>query len=112
MHCLKRNVRQMIVQPASIADFFSDKTVERVVRVFLEVASEIFEDDSKSDDDKIEYLKAILPEGYMQTCRITTNYRQLKTWVRQRENHRLSIWREMCEWIRGLPLFGELTGMK
>ena len=112
MHCLKRNVRQMIVQPASIADFFSDKTDERVVKVFLEVASEIFEDDSKSDDDKIEYLKAILPEGYMQTCRITTNYRQLKTWVRQRENHRLSIWREMCEWIRGLPLFGELTGMK
>lgn len=111
MHCLKRNVKTMMEQPDKVYDFFSDKTDIRVVKVFLEVASEIFDDATKNDDDKIEYLKAILPEGYMQTCRITTNYRQLKTWVRQREKHRLSIWRDMCEWIKTLPLFTELTGM-
>ncbi len=108
MHCLKRNVDRMKSDPACIKEYFSPKSDIRVVNAVLEVAGEILDDTSISDNERIERLKAILPEGYLQTCRITTNYRQLKTWYRQRHNHRLSEWREMCEWILSLPLFREL----
>lgn len=60
----------------------------------------------------LEQLKASLPEGWLQTARITTNYRQLKTIYAQRHAHRLKEWRDFCDWILSLPhtrlLFGSL----
>lgn len=111
MHCLRKNIDAMKADPSAINRYFCDKTDRRVIDVVLDVALEIMENDDLDDNDKVERLKAILPEGYMQTCRITTNYRQLKTWVRQRSNHRLSEWRVMCDWIKTLPFFNELTGV-
>ena len=111
MHCLRKNIEAMKADPNRINCYFCEKTDRRVIDVVLDVALEIMENDAFNDNDKVERLKAILPEGYMQTCRITTNYRQLKTWVRQRSNHRLSEWRVVCDWIRTLPLFKELAGI-
>lgn len=48
----------------------------------------------------LEQLKASLPEGWLQTARITTNYRQLKTMYRQRFNHRLKEWRDFCDILK------------
>lgn len=48
------------------------------------------------------------PCGFRLTARMTTNYRQLKTIYRQRENHRLPEWREFCRWIEGLPYFKQM----
>ena len=112
MHYLKKNVKLMSEQPDKIYNFFCDYTDKRAINTFLEIANEIFDKMSENDDgtdETIAKLKAILPEGYLQTCRITTNYRQLKTWVRQRSKHRLQEWRDIVKWIHTLPLFDELT---
>ena len=57
------------------------------------------------------YLKVLynIPSGFQLTARLTTNYRALKTVVSQRSNHRLTDWRELCEWIHTLPYFDILT---
>lgn len=60
--------------------------------------------------DDIGRIKANLPEGFLQKARITTNYRQLKTMYLQRCSHQLDEWRDMCKWIRGLPMMAEMLG--
>lgn len=110
MHRLKTNMSAMIEHPEKIFEFFGKQTDRAVIDVVLKTASNILSDASIAENEKIERVKAILPEGYLQTCRITTNYRQLKTWRRQRNAHRLSDWREVCEWIDTLPLFTEIVG--
>ena len=112
MHCLKRNLKRMREQPDCVGEFFSPLTDRRVLDAMIAVASETLEREDIPESRKLEIVKANLPEGYLQTCRVTTNYRQLKTWVRQRSNHRLTDWKEMCAWISTLPLFGELTGLE
>ncbi len=116
MHCLKKNVNTMLEDESKIDDFFCSYTDHRVVKAFLEVAKELLDklpDDREKWDEgtneTVARLKAILPEGYMQTTRIVTNYRQLKTWVRQRSKHPLQEWRDICKWIHTLPLFNVLT---
>ena len=111
MHCLKKNLKRMKEQPDCLDEYFSPLTDKRVLDAMIAVASETLERDDIPEARKLEIVKANLPEGYLQTCRITTNYRQLKTWVRQRENHRLTDWKEMCVWIKTLPLFSKLTGL-
>lgn len=39
------------------------------------------------------------PVGLQLTARVTTNYRQLKTMIKQRHNHKLKEWREFCHEI-------------
>ena len=48
------------------------------------------------------------PQGIMLFKRVSTNYEQLATIYRQRKNHRLPEWRELCEWIETLPYSKEL----
>lgn len=116
MHYLKKNVNAMLEDESRIGDFFCDYTDRRVVKAFLDVAKELLDklpDDREKWDvgtnETVARLKAILPEGYLQTTQIVTNYRQLKTWARQRSSHPLQEWRDMCKWIHTLPLFDELT---
>lgn len=51
-----------------------------------------------------------LPSGYLKWMGISTNYLQLKTIYNQRKNHKLSEWREFCEWIKTLPMSELITG--
>lgn len=61
--------------------------------------------------DDIEKLKANLPEGYLQTARITTNYRAMKTCYMQRRSHRLKEWQDFCDWVETLPMSKMITNM-
>lgn len=83
---------------------FSPYTHPAVINGFMTLAGGWV----KQENVDIEMLKASLPEGWLQTARITTNYRQLKTMYRQRRNHRLQEWRDFCAWIGTLPMAGEL----
>lgn len=54
-----------------------------------------------------------LPSGIEISADIVTNYRQLKTMITQRKDHKLKEWRDFCEYmIEELPMFSELTGFK
>ena len=52
------------------------------------------------------------PVGLQLTARITTNYLQLRTIYVQRRNHKLSEWRDFCEWIASLPYARELITLE
>lgn len=56
----------------------------------------------------ITTLKMNLPEGYLQTRVISTNYAALQGIVRQRHRHRLKQWPEFCETLRSQLDFPEL----
>ena len=80
---------------------FSPDTREDIVDVFINIASVMF----MQDNFNLEVLKANLPDGWLQTARITTNYRQLKTIYRQRLNHRLKEWQDFCHLLTSnLPI--------
>ena len=59
---------------------------------------------------KEKYLEILYsnPCGFKLTAAMTTNYRQLKTIVSQRRNHRLPEWREFCRQVEEFPHFKEL----
>ena len=52
------------------------------------------------------------PAGFKLTAAMTTNYRQLKTMVKQRHDHRLPEWRRFCEQVLEFPHFKELCGFE
>ena len=57
-------------------------------------------------DSILRRAKAILPEGFLQKRTVSTNYEQLRNIYRQRINHRLPCWRNICEEFKKLP-YGE-----
>ena len=74
------------------------KRVEELKEIYLQ---------TKSSEDYLKLLYNV-PTGFQLAAGMTTNYRQLKTILQQRETHRLPEWREFCKWIRTLPHFEEL----
>jgi len=72
----------------------------------IEIMNEL-KDKYNASQDKADYLRLLYsnPAGFRLTAGMTTNYRQLKTIRKQRANHRLPEWRELCAWIDSLPMF-------
>lgn len=56
-------------------------------------------------------IKSNLPEGYLQTRTVCTNYQTLYSIYQQRKNHKLPQWKEFCKFVLLLPYFRELTGL-
>lgn len=70
---------------------------------------------TKDSEEKRRYLlacKNILPEGFLQTRTVWTNYQTLYAILQQRKNHKLPQWHYFCDWIKGLPYLKELTGLE
>jgi len=49
-----------------------------------------------------------LPSGWLQTRTVTMNYAVLRNQYFQRQHHKLSEWRQYCEWIESLPYTDDL----
>lgn len=52
----------------------------------------------------------LLPSSYNQTRNVMLNYEVLANIYRQRKNHKLDEWREVCRWIKTLPYSELITG--
>ena len=52
----------------------------------------------------------LLPSSYNQTRNVMLNYEVLANIYRQRKNHKLDVWREVCKWIESLPYSESITG--
>lgn len=61
----------------------------------------------RETDAMFKMIKQMLPESYNQLRTIDTNYEALLNIYRQRKSHRLTEWREFCEWIESLPYMEE-----
>lgn len=56
-------------------------------------------------------LIQLLPSSYNQTRNAMLNYEVLANIYRQRKNHKLDEWREVCKWIESLPYSELITGL-
>lgn len=105
----------------------SQSTMHRLAKMELDMACTPYTDPDivnrlkvlqkryNEEPNTFNYLTLLYscPTGLELTARITTNYRQLKTMIKQRHNHRLPEWREFCREIASqCPLAYEFLGMK
>lgn len=65
---------------------------------------------TKSKEDWWQLIQ-LLPSSYNQTRNVMMNYEVLANIYRQRKNHKLDEWREVCKWIETLP-YSELIAGK
>lgn len=88
---------------------YVDGRITDVIQEMIDVYNGL--EDKSTEFAKDLYLKILynIPSGFELTAGFTTNYRQLKTILIQRRNHRLPEWREFCKWVETLPMFGELV---
>lgn len=67
----------------------------------------------KTKDDKVfQQIRCLLPSGYNQRFTITMTYENVFNIINQRQNHRLSEWRELCEILKDLPYVREIGGIE
>ena len=64
----------------------------------------------ESKQEMFQYIVSNLPMGFELWMGISTNYLQLKTIYNQRKNHKLSEWKEFCDWVETLPMSYLITG--
>lgn len=65
----------------------------------------------QSRDDRVfQMIRRLLPSGYNLKATISLNYEVLAAMYRDRKNHRLDEWRELCKWIETLPYSWIITG--
>lgn len=57
----------------------------------------------KKDKEIWWQMIQLLPSSYNQTRNVMLNYEVLANIYRQRKNHKLDEWREVCKWIESLP---------
>lgn len=62
------------------------------------------------DKDYWWQMIQLLPSSYNQTRNVMLNYEVLANIYRQRKNHKLDEWREVCKWIENLPYNELITG--
>ena len=55
-------------------------------------------------------LIQLLPSSYNQKRTVMLNYEVLANIYKSRKNHKLDEWRELCQWIEGLPYYELITG--
>jgi hypothetical protein len=75
-----------------VQEDFEAYTLPQTVMTFQEIW------DNHRDD--IMVLKENLPEGFLQTRLLVTNYKTLRNIVLQREKHRYLHWRTFCDALR------------
>jgi hypothetical protein len=64
-------------------------------------------------NNNIEYIKANLPEGYLQTRTFQVSYQAWRRIYQQRYNHKLEEWNEnIIEFIESLPFAEQLITIK
>lgn len=97
-------------------DFEFDKLDSDDIQYIAQINELIVQFNATPKDDKETrnrlFRKIIqkLPESYLQRRTVVTNYAELRNIYKQRKNHKLSEWHEICKWIESLP-YSELITM-
>lgn len=76
----------------------------------MKIAKKLFNKEITCKKDLWWQLIQLLPSSYNQTRNVMLNYEVLANIYRQRKNHKLDEWREVCKWIESLPYSELITG--
>ena len=72
--------------------------------------AQTIKDYQKGNINRLELIYSV-PVGYKEKARVTTNYLQLMTMVKQRENHTLPEWQEFCKQVKEMPHMEEFLNL-
>ncbi|MBV5347944.1 FAD-dependent thymidylate synthase [bacterium] len=95
MHTIQR-------RPVTLADF-EPNTDGRMVNIFNDIlieATDNFSSTKMLKGDALEKVKWSLPEGFLQSRIVNTNYKTIRNMVLQRRSHRLSQWQLFIDEFR------------
>lgn len=90
--------------------FGEDEIANQAMRDYLTAINDLIAlyktlDNGPIKEQYFEKVKAMLPEGFIQTRMVSLNYQTLKTMYNQRKNHRLVGWNtDFVNWIHSLPV--------
>ena len=88
--------------PVTEDDLFVNST--ELMQITIEVLNQYRKDFLDTTDKKYWWqMIQLLPSSYNQTRNVMLNYEVLANIYRQRQNHKLDEWREVCKWIETLP---------
>ena len=96
--------------------FGEDDSANESMRNYINSINELIElyktlEQGEIKEQYFEKIKAMLPEGFIQTRMVSLNYQVLRTMYNQRKNHRLSGWNtDFINWIHTLPISEWITG--
>ncbi len=104
MHC----VTKFKISDRCVPD--TNPEIIKIVQSMIDEFNATKKDCSKNDKLWHQII-ASLPSGFCLSATMVTNYRQLKTICKQRQNHKLKEWQEFIKWCCSLPAFSQLTGI-
>lgn len=85
--------------------------LDHLIHDINEIISVYKEIDEEYKDQYFAIIKALLPEGYVQTRMVSLNYQVLRTMYNQRKNHKLLHWNtDFVNWVHTLPMSEWITG--
>jgi len=93
-------MHRKVSEPFTVDDFEHDigaETLADLNKCRMDVMSDL-------RHKQLYQLKAMLPEGFLQTRDIVVNYQTLRRMFQQRHDHRLPHWRKFCSMMDGFPL--------
>jgi hypothetical protein len=96
--------------------FGEDEAANEAMRSYIKVINDLIDlyktlEPGDIKEQYFEKIKAMLPEGFIQTRMVSLNYEVLRNMYRQRNSHRLSGWKkDFVEWIDTVPLSEFITG--
>ncbi len=99
-------------KPFQLSDFSCERLTKTALEAFTAYIEfmELKRKHFVETKDKVDWYDMIqlLPASYNQKRTISMNYENLHNMYYARRNHKLSEWREFCDWILTLPYTKEL----
>ena len=83
-------------------------TMIQYILPFLNINRNLFIEES--DKKRWWQMIQMLPSSYNQKRTVMLNYEVLANIYKSRKNHKLDEWRDLCQWIEGLPYSEIITG--
>jgi len=113
MHTLMRDG----VKPEDIYFIFGeDEIANNAMLTYIQAINDLIDlykqlEPGDIKEQYFEKIKAMLPEGFLQTRMVSLNYQVLRTMYNQRKSHRLSGWNtDFVNWVKILPVSEWITG--
>lgn len=96
-------------KPFEINDFSIQNTQKEYLNGVIQQLNLLRDEFLKTKDNNIfESIRQILPQGYNVKYTWQANYQVLRNIYHSRKNHKLTEWKEFCNWIETLPYTKEL----
>ena len=89
-----------VFSPLGILEYIIIPMLNKCRELFLET----------KDKKYWQQMIQLLPTSYNQKRTVMLNYEVLANMYKSRKNHKLDEWRELCQWIEGLPYSELITG--